>query len=116
MNSGFFYKSAEEREKLVRAERAFITERVHKIIELKKKLCNGKAAGDNTPKEFVIVNQKVRFSAQSCLMRIYLRRALIHRRLICWRRRALWHCAVRSDVTWSALHWRVVANRCVVYQ
>ena len=27
VNSGFFYKSAEEREKLVRAEREFITQR-----------------------------------------------------------------------------------------
>ena len=45
VNSGFFYKTAEEREKLVAAERAFIDERVKKIIELKKKVCtpeNGK--------------------------------------------------------------------------
>ena len=45
VNSGFFYKTAEEREKLVAAERAFIDERVRKIIELKKQICtpeNGK--------------------------------------------------------------------------
>ena len=45
VNSGFFYKTAEEREKLVAAERAFIDERVRKIIELKQKVCtkeNGK--------------------------------------------------------------------------
>jgi T-complex protein 1 subunit zeta len=36
VNPGFFYKSAEEREKLVRAERKFIEDRVKKIIELKK--------------------------------------------------------------------------------
>lgn len=53
MNSGFFYKSAEEREKLVAAEREFIEKRVAKVIELKKKLC------DNTDKTFVVINQKV---------------------------------------------------------
>ncbi|KAK7828225.1 hypothetical protein U0070_025341 [Myodes glareolus] len=36
VNSGFFYKSAEEREKLVKAERKFIEDRVKKIIELRK--------------------------------------------------------------------------------
>ncbi|KAJ4445238.1 T-complex protein 1 subunit zeta [Periplaneta americana] len=52
VNSGFFYKSAEEREKLVAAEREFIEKRVQKVIELKKKLC------DNTDKRFVVINQK----------------------------------------------------------
>lgn len=52
VNSGFFYKTAEEREKLVAAERDFIDQRVKKIIELKKKLCAG------TDKSFVIINQK----------------------------------------------------------
>lgn len=52
VNSGFFYKTAEEREKLVAAEREFIDNRVKKIIELKKKLCDG------TDKTFVVINQK----------------------------------------------------------
>lgn len=52
VNSGFFYKTAEEREKLVNAEREFIDNRVKKIIDLKKKLCDG------TDKSFVIINQK----------------------------------------------------------
>ncbi|XP_078039412.1 chaperonin containing TCP1 subunit 6 [Augochlora pura] len=52
VNSGFFYKTAEEREKLVAAEREFIDNRVKKIIELKKKLCDG------TDKSFVVINQK----------------------------------------------------------
>lgn len=52
VNSGFFYKTADEREKLVAAEREFIDNRVKKIIELKKKLCDG------TNKSFVIINQK----------------------------------------------------------
>ena len=53
VNSGFFYKTADEREKLVKAERQFIESRVQKVIELKKKLCDG------TKKTLVIVNQKV---------------------------------------------------------
>uniref|UniRef100_A0A8C5VS15 Chaperonin containing TCP1 subunit 6A n=1 Tax=Microcebus murinus TaxID=30608 RepID=A0A8C5VS15_MICMU len=52
VNSGFFYKNAEEREKLVKAERKFIEDRVKKIIELKKKVC-----GDSN-KGFVVINQK----------------------------------------------------------
>jgi len=52
VNSGFFYKSAQEREKLVEAERAFIDERVRKIIELKKQVCAGNDRG------FVVINQK----------------------------------------------------------
>jgi len=52
VNSGFFYKTAEERDKLVNAERQFIENRVNKLIELKKKLCDG------TDKTFVVINQK----------------------------------------------------------
>ncbi|KAJ8917383.1 hypothetical protein NQ315_002407 [Exocentrus adspersus] len=52
VNSGFFYKTAEEREKMVVAEREFIDQRVRKIIALKKSLCDGK------DKTFVVINQK----------------------------------------------------------
>uniref|UniRef100_U5EX39 Putative chaperonin n=1 Tax=Corethrella appendiculata TaxID=1370023 RepID=U5EX39_9DIPT len=52
VNSGFFYKTAEEREKFVLAEREFIEERVKKVIELKRKVCDG------TDKTFVVINQK----------------------------------------------------------
>lgn len=52
VNSGFFYKTAEEREKFVLAERDFITQRVQKVIDLKKKVCDG------TNKTFVLINQK----------------------------------------------------------
>ncbi|KAK3597205.1 hypothetical protein CHS0354_003710 [Potamilus streckersoni] len=52
VNSGFFYKSAQEREKLVQAEREFIDERVRKVIALKKQLCDGNNKG------FVLINQK----------------------------------------------------------
>ncbi|KAG5279089.1 hypothetical protein AALO_G00105960 [Alosa alosa] len=52
VNSGFFYKSAEERDKLVKAERKFIEERVKKIIALKDKVCADASKG------FVVINQK----------------------------------------------------------
>lgn len=52
VNSGFFYKTAEEREKFVLAERDFITQRVQKVIDLKKKVCDG------TNNTFVVINQK----------------------------------------------------------
>ena len=38
VNSGFFYSSAEQRERLVRAERAVTDERVQKIIDLKRQV------------------------------------------------------------------------------
>ncbi|XP_072044633.1 T-complex protein 1 subunit zeta-like [Amphiura filiformis] len=52
VNAGFFYKSAAEREKLVMAERAFTDEKVKKVIELKRKVCEGNDKG------FVVINQK----------------------------------------------------------
>jgi len=52
VTSGLFYKTAEEREKFLTAERDFIDQRVKKIIELKKKVCDG------TDKTFVVINQK----------------------------------------------------------
>lgn len=59
VNSGFFYKSADEREKLVQAERAFTDSKVKKIIELKKKVCNAEEKGDGKKKGFIVINQKV---------------------------------------------------------
>jgi T-complex protein 1 subunit zeta len=52
VNSGFFYSSAEQREKLVAAERAVTDEKVQKIIELKRIVCS------DTNSSFVVVNQK----------------------------------------------------------
>jgi len=52
VNSGFFYKNAEEREKMVAAEREFIENRVQQVIDLKRKVCAG------TDKNFVVINQK----------------------------------------------------------
>lgn len=52
VHSGFFWSNAEQREKLIASERAFTDEKVLKIVELKKKLCDG------TDKNFIIVNQK----------------------------------------------------------
>ncbi|CAJ0845570.1 7613_t:CDS:10 [Entrophospora sp. SA101] len=52
INSGFFYSSADQREKLVESERKFTDEKVKKIVELKKQVC-----GDSK-KGFVVINQK----------------------------------------------------------
>ncbi|CAL8078951.1 unnamed protein product [Calicophoron daubneyi] len=56
INSSFFYKTAEERDALVKCEREFIDQRVQKIIELKKKVCE--AAGGDPKPGFVVINQK----------------------------------------------------------
>jgi T-complex protein 1 subunit zeta len=50
VHSGFFWSNAEQREKLIASERAFTDEKVQKIIDLKKKLCDG------TNKNFVVIN------------------------------------------------------------
>lgn len=52
VHSGFFWSSAEQREKLVESERAFTDEKVEKILELKRKVCK-----DNN-KNFIVINQK----------------------------------------------------------
>lgn len=52
VNSSFFYSSAEERDRLVEAERRFTDERVRKIIDFKRSICEG------TDKTFVVINQK----------------------------------------------------------
>ena len=53
INSGFYYSSAEQREKLVESERKFVDEKLKKIVELKREVC-----GNDPKKGFVIVNQK----------------------------------------------------------
>merc|ERR1712166_593549 len=51
VNSSFFYKSAEERERFTKAERKFIDNRVDRVIALKNKVCtNGE--------DFMVINQK----------------------------------------------------------
>jgi len=52
INASVMYKNAEEREKLVDAERKFVDERVKKVVELKRKVC------DSKDKTFVVINQK----------------------------------------------------------
>ncbi|KAI9911901.1 hypothetical protein PsorP6_009020 [Peronosclerospora sorghi] len=53
VNSGFFYSSADQREKMVEAERKFTDDKVRQIIELKRQVCT-----DENKKNFVIINQK----------------------------------------------------------
>lgn len=52
VNSSWYYSTAEERDKMVEAERAFIDDRVKKIIDFKRSVC------DTPDKKFVIINQK----------------------------------------------------------
>lgn len=52
VHSGFFFSKAEDRDKLAKSERTFTDERCMKIIELKRKLCDG------NDKSFVVINQK----------------------------------------------------------
>jgi len=53
VNSSFFYKTAEERQKLVDNERKFIDDRVQQVIDLKKHICQ-----NNPDASFVLINQK----------------------------------------------------------
>merc|ERR1712118_437895 len=53
VNAGFFYSSAEQRDRLVESERQFTDAKVRKIIELKKKVCT-----EENKKSFVVINQK----------------------------------------------------------
>ncbi|KCV71326.1 T-complex protein 1 subunit zeta [Fonticula alba] len=53
INSGFFYSSAEERDRMVAAERRHTDDRVQKVIELKRKVCP-----PGSGKSFVLINQK----------------------------------------------------------
>lgn len=51
VQSGFFYSTADEREKLVESERKFTDEKVMQVIEFKRKVCK---EGES----FVVINQK----------------------------------------------------------
>lgn len=53
INSGFFYSTADQREKLVNSERKFINEKLKKILDLKNQVCDL-----HSNKSFVIINQK----------------------------------------------------------
>jgi len=52
VSSNFFYSNADQREKMVESERKLIDEKVKKIIELKRKVCDG------NKNSFVVINQK----------------------------------------------------------
>lgn len=53
VSAGFFYSSAEQRDKLAESERKFTDEKVRKIVELKNKVCT-----EENQKSFVVINQK----------------------------------------------------------
>ncbi|WVR00148.1 T-complex protein 1, zeta subunit [Kwoniella sp. CBS 9459] len=58
VNSGFFYSSAEQREKLVESERRFVDSKLKKIVELKNAVCDVAVGSGEKPKNFVLINQK----------------------------------------------------------
>ncbi|KAK5779675.1 chaperonin-containing T-complex subunit CCT6 PWA37_000877 [Arxiozyma heterogenica] len=53
VNSGFFYSSAEQRDKLAASERKFVDAKLKKIVDLKNEVC-----GMDNDRGFVIINQK----------------------------------------------------------
>ncbi|KAF9792706.1 chaperonin-containing T-complex zeta subunit Cct6 [Thelephora terrestris] len=58
VNSGFFYSSAEQREKLVESERKFTDAKCKKIVELKNLVCDQAVDSTEKKKNFVVINQK----------------------------------------------------------
>lgn len=58
VNSGFFYSSAEQREKLVESERKFVDAKLKKIVELKNLVCDQAVDAKGKAKNFVVINQK----------------------------------------------------------
>jgi T-complex protein 1 subunit zeta len=52
VNAGFFYASADQREKLVAAERAVVDQKVERIIDLKRRVCSQPGTS------FIVINQK----------------------------------------------------------
>lgn len=52
INSGFYYRSPQEKQELIESERRFVDDKLKKIIELKNFVCG------STGKSFVIINQK----------------------------------------------------------
>lgn len=58
VNSGFFYSSTEQREKLVEAERKFVDDKVKKIVELKNLVCDQAVNAKEKKKQFIVLNQK----------------------------------------------------------
>eukprot|EP01059_Diplonema_ambulator_P014025 TRINITY_DN24816_c0_g1_i4.p1 TRINITY_DN24816_c0_g1~~TRINITY_DN24816_c0_g1_i4.p1 ORF type:complete len:548 (+),score=187.52 TRINITY_DN24816_c0_g1_i4:90-1646(+) len=53
LNSGFYYKTAEQKEKMANAERKTVDDRCHAIVELKNKICP-----EGSDKHLVVINQK----------------------------------------------------------
>ncbi|KAJ2076928.1 T-complex protein 1 subunit zeta [Coemansia sp. RSA 988] len=54
INSGFFYSSAEQRDKLIESERRFVDDKLRKIVDLKNTVCSGASKDCG----FVVINQK----------------------------------------------------------
>jgi len=57
VNSSFMYSNAAQRQKMVEAERKVVDDKVMKIIELKKKVCDEDPEKEKNPKSFMVINQ-----------------------------------------------------------
>lgn len=59
VNAGFFYKSAEERARLVTAERKYTDDKVWQIVKLKQRVIDqGEGPEGKEAKGFIVINQK----------------------------------------------------------
>lgn len=58
VNAGFFYSSADQREKLVESERKFVDAKIKKIVEFKNRVCDQAVDAKGKKKNFVVINQK----------------------------------------------------------
>jgi T-complex protein 1 subunit zeta len=58
VNSSFLFSNAEQRQKLVEAERKVVDDKVRKIIELKKQVVDEDPNKEKEPKSFIVINQK----------------------------------------------------------
>lgn len=56
VNSSFKYSTAQEKQKLIEAERRVVDKKVKQIIDLKKQVCQAKEGEEE--KNFVVINQK----------------------------------------------------------
>ena len=124
VNSGFFYKSAAEREKLVEAERSFTNDKVNKVIELKKQvslplLCQffiSTCCCYRFVTPVVTVTQVLCLSTRRYSLISYLTfvnmivycRELTQCHLICQPRMELLLCGEQRDVIWKDLYQLVV--------
>ncbi len=118
VNSEAIYSTADERDRLVEAERRFIDDRVRRIIDLKRVVC----AEEGTT--FVVINQKgidppaLDMCVWPIAIAVFLCGCIASFADSCvagWPRRASWVCGAPSGATWSASHWRAAGRHATAW-